>query len=149
VAAKLVNLRIFDDADGKLNLSLLNTGGSALMVPNFTLYGDPRNGRRPSYVDAAPFEEGQQVIAEQGHGVVDFWLTVPAAAGHVQPHHAVIGGEGRGRREGGGEDGEGSLADSLTSGLAERREALPPDAAAGTELKERVRLALVEAWRKG
>ena len=59
VASKLANLRIFDDADGKLNLSLLDTGGSALMVPNFTLYGDTRNGRRPSYTEAAAFDDGR------------------------------------------------------------------------------------------
>jgi D-tyrosyl-tRNA(Tyr) deacylase len=62
IAAKLANLRIFDDADGKLNLSLLEIGGAALMVPNFTLYGDPRNGRRPSYAEAAPFVEGKALF---------------------------------------------------------------------------------------
>ncbi len=53
LAEKIVNLRIFDGNDGKMNLSLLDVQGSALIISQFTLYGDCRRGRRPSYSDSA------------------------------------------------------------------------------------------------
>ncbi|MCC6728617.1 MAG: D-tyrosyl-tRNA(Tyr) deacylase [Chthonomonadales bacterium] len=53
VADKVVNLRVFPDADGKMNRSLLDCGGAALIVSQFTLYGDVRKGRRPSFAGAA------------------------------------------------------------------------------------------------
>ena len=53
LAAKVANLRVFDDAAGAMNRSLLDTDGAALVVSQFTLYGDDRSGRRPSWVAAA------------------------------------------------------------------------------------------------
>ncbi len=58
---KTLNLRIFDDADDKMNLSLLDTGGGLLVVSKFTLYGDVRKGRRPSYIDAARPEDANRL----------------------------------------------------------------------------------------
>jgi len=64
MARKITELRIFDDAEGKLNLSLTDIGGELLVVSQFTLYGDCRKGRRPSYTDAAPPELAKKLYDE-------------------------------------------------------------------------------------
>ena len=61
MAEKIAGLRIFEDTDGKMNRSVLDVGGSVLVVSQFTLYGDVRRGKRPSFDDAAPPEAARQL----------------------------------------------------------------------------------------
>jgi D-aminoacyl-tRNA deacylase len=63
MADKIANLRIFADAEGKTNLSLLDVGGEALVISQFTLYADCRKGRRPSFVYAAPPDLAEPLVA--------------------------------------------------------------------------------------
>lgn len=63
LAAKTAGLRIFSDAEGKFNLSLLDIGGAALVVSQFTLLADTRRGRRPGFTDAAPPEVAEPLVA--------------------------------------------------------------------------------------
>jgi len=84
---KILNLRIFENQEGKMNLSLLNTGGQLLVVSQFTLYGDCRKGRRPGFSDAAPPEIAQKLY--------EFFVTeatgrkVDVLTGYFQEHMLV------------------------------------------------------------
>jgi D-aminoacyl-tRNA deacylase len=64
MADKIVNLRIFNDEQGKMNRSLLDAGGAVLAVSQFTLYGDARGQRRPSFIQAAPPDQGKALYEE-------------------------------------------------------------------------------------
>ena len=87
LAEKIANLRIFDDQDGRLNLSIKDAGGEAIVVSQFTLYADTRKGRRPSFTEAAPPELARPLVErfaallrEQG---------VPAQTGEFGAHMLV------------------------------------------------------------
>jgi len=74
LADKIVNLRIFEDKDGKMNISLLDISGELLIVSQFTLYGDCRKGKRPSFIAASRSEAAQAVYEKfieycRGYGI--------------------------------------------------------------------------------
>lgn len=73
---KIVNLRIFEDEAGKMNLSLLDTQGQVLLVSQFTLYADIRKGRRPSFTDAAPAAVAEPLVARFRAALDDYGLVV-------------------------------------------------------------------------
>jgi len=87
IANKIANLRIFEDEAGKFNRSIVDVEGQVLLVSQFTLYGDARKGRRPSFTEAAPPE-----LAE---GLIDLVAAlleasgVPVACGQFQAHMLV------------------------------------------------------------
>jgi D-tyrosyl-tRNA(Tyr) deacylase len=61
LADKIAGLRIFDDSEGKMNLAIRDVGGAMLVISQFTLYGDCRRGRRPSFTDAAPPDRAMEL----------------------------------------------------------------------------------------
>jgi len=84
LARKIVGLRIFSDEGGKFNMDLLQTSGEVLLVSNFTLHGDARKGRRPSFVGAADPERAQRLLAELAELIRKQGITV--AQGQFAAH---------------------------------------------------------------
>jgi D-tyrosyl-tRNA(Tyr) deacylase len=87
LAEKTAGLRIFEDAEGKTNLSLLDVGGAAQVVSQFTLYADTRKGRRPSFTDAADPRLADGLVETFRQAIEDFG--VPTAAGCFGAHMEV------------------------------------------------------------
>ena len=76
MAERIANLRIFEDEQRKMNCSLLDVKGSALVVSQFTLYGDARGQRRPSFVAAAPSEQAKNLYEESAEALRKLGVTV-------------------------------------------------------------------------
>ena len=87
LAAKLAGLRVFADDQGRMNRSLAETGGGALVVSQFTLYGDAHRGRRPSYVAAAPPERAAPLVEAVAEALAG--AGVPVATGRFGAHMLV------------------------------------------------------------
>jgi D-aminoacyl-tRNA deacylase len=87
MAEKIIQLRIFNDENGKMNRSLKDIGGGMLAISQFTLYGDTRGGRRPSFIGAAPAEKGKALYEEFVRAVEA--LGVRVATGIFQTHMEV------------------------------------------------------------
>ena len=87
IADKVVNLRIFPDEEGRFNRSALDTGAELLIVSQFTLYGDTRRGRRPSFAEAAPPEQAESLFDQTIRLFEETGLTV--RTGRFQAHMMV------------------------------------------------------------
>jgi D-tyrosyl-tRNA(Tyr) deacylase len=87
LAGKVAHLRVLADDEGRMNRSVLEAGGSCLVVSQFTLYGDTRRGRRPSFVEAAGPEEAEALIGEFSAALEA--LGVPVAQGRFRAHMEV------------------------------------------------------------
>jgi D-tyrosyl-tRNA(Tyr) deacylase len=87
MAEKIANLRIFEDDAGKMNRSLLEAGGSALVVSQFTLYADTRKGRRPAFTNAAAPEIACRLVDEFARALGE--IGVPTCSGEFGAHMIV------------------------------------------------------------
>ncbi|SFN38261.1 D-aminoacyl-tRNA deacylase [Proteiniclasticum ruminis] len=76
ILEKIKGLRVFEDAEGKMNLSLQEVGGQILLISQFTLYGDARKGRRPSFIQAAKGEDAEGIYHKMIHHLRESGYTV-------------------------------------------------------------------------
>ncbi len=76
IARKIAELRIFEDADGKMNLSIQETGGAVLLISNFTVAGNCRKGRRPSFDTAASPDLANQLYEKAAHAIEGYGIEV-------------------------------------------------------------------------
>ena len=84
LANKIAGIRLFDDADGKMNLALQDVDGAVLVISQFTLYGDARKGKRPSYTNAARPEQAEPLVN---------YFVEQLRAHHLQVETGVFGAE--------------------------------------------------------
>ena len=87
LARKIAHLRVFEDPEGKMNLAMADVGGSALVVSQFTLYGDARKGRRPGFTEAAPPHVAEPLVARFAQFLRE--EAVPVAEGTFRAHMQV------------------------------------------------------------
>ncbi len=87
LAKKIAGLRIFEDAEGKMNLALADQGGAMLVVSQFTLLGDCRKGRRPAFTAAAPPDLAEELYNVFIHAAAE--QDIPVATGRFQQHMEV------------------------------------------------------------
>jgi D-aminoacyl-tRNA deacylase len=88
LAEKIAGLRLFEDEAGKMNRSLIEAGGAMMVVSQFTLYGDCRRGRRPSFVDAAPPEQAERLYEAfvERVGAAEITVATGRFREHMQLH---------------------------------------------------------------
>jgi D-tyrosyl-tRNA(Tyr) deacylase len=91
IAEKIANLRVFDDGQGRMELSALDTGAEVLVVSQFTLYGDARKGRRPSYIQAARGEHAEALYQAVCSRLRELGLTVATGRFGAEMEVEIIG----------------------------------------------------------
>jgi D-tyrosyl-tRNA(Tyr) deacylase len=90
LAEKIVALRIFDDDEGKMNRSMADVGGAMLVISQFTLFGDCRKGRRPSFIDAAPPDVAERLYETFVSAVRSLGIRVETGVFRAQMDVALI-----------------------------------------------------------
>ena len=90
MAEKLVYLRIFEDDAGKMNLALRDVGGEALVISQFTLYGDARKGRRPNFMSAAPPDVAAPLVEQVAEGLRSYGIRTATGRFGAHMHVSLV-----------------------------------------------------------